>query len=284
MHSEKPILPAQTHIGAVTLQVADLARSVDFYTDIIGLQVLKQAEQNTLMGVATTPLLDLWEHPAAHPQPDYSTGLYHVAILTPSQADLGRVLLNLSLTQYPVSGFSDHLVSEAIYLNDPDGNGLELYRDRPRDEWVWHGDQLKMANERLDIEGIVASVADRHTPYSGMADGTTIGHIHLRVTDINKTRAFYQDIIGFDVMAGWSSALFMSAGGYHHHIGANTWHSHNAPPPPAEAVGLLSYSVMVPEVDPIGIRLKNANIDFAVADNVLSVDDPSGNRIRFVEI
>lgn len=276
-----PTLPAQTHLGTVTLRVTNLPRSIEFYTRVIGLHELTQTGQSATLGVGQTPLLHLHAHPTASPQPDYSTGLYHVAILTPSRADLGRVLLNLSRVQYPVSGFSDHLVSEAIYLNDPDGNGLELYRDRPRDTWSWEAGQVTMANAPLDIEGIIATVPDPHAPYRGMADGTTIGHIHLRVSDIEKTGEFYTNIIGFDVVAHWSSALFMSAGGYHHHIGANIWHSRNAPPPPASTVGLISYQIIVPELSIITRRLQEAALDFHATNDGLSVNDPSGNRIQF---
>jgi catechol 2,3-dioxygenase len=278
-------LPPQTHIGPVTLRVADLTRSVDFYTNIIGLKTLSQNGQTATMGAGTTPLFHLHELKNARPQPDYSTGLYHVAILTPSRPALGQVLINLARTGYPVQGGSDHLVSEALYLADPDGSGLEIYRDRPRSEWQWNGDQVTMANAPLDIDGIMASAGDTDAPFTGIDDGTTIGHIHLRVADIPKTETFYTDILGFDLVAQMPSALFMSAGRYHHHIGANVWHSPKAPPPPADSVGLLEYTVIVPDaatVDRLTARLTEDGIATTRQDTVLLVDDPSGNHLRII--
>jgi catechol 2,3-dioxygenase len=272
-----------THMGPATLAVADLARSVDFYTNILGMKVLKESENGSTVGAGTTPLLYLQAKPGAKRQPERSTGLYHVAILQPSRPDLGRVVINLARTQYPVGGFADHLVSEAIYLDDPDGNGLELYRDRPRSEWQWNGSQVKMASDPIDMDGIIASVEDPEAPFTGMADGTTIGHMHLRVGDIPKAQAFYQDVLGFDVIAKMPSALFVSAGGYHHHIGMNTWHSLNAPRPPADSVGLQEYVILVPDTDAQGEvlgRLSSGNVSYETQSADVLFDDPWGNRIR----
>ncbi|MBC7815127.1 MAG: VOC family protein [Burkholderiales bacterium] len=276
------IQPA-THMGPATLAVADLARSVDFYTNVLGMTVLNAGENGSTMGAGTTPLLHLQAKPGAKRQPEHSTGLYHVAILQSSRPDLGRVVINLARTQYQVGGFADHLVSEAIYLDDPDGNGLEIYRDRPREEWRRNGNQIVMASDPIDLDGIVASVEDPEAPFTGMPDGTTIGHMHLRVGDIPKAQAFYQDVLGFDVVAKMPSALFVSAGGYHHHIGMNVWHSRNAPPAPADSVGLQEYGIVVPDTDAQGevlARLNAVGVTHEMQDADALFSDPWSNRIR----
>lgn len=279
-----PIHP-DARMGAATLAVADLSRSIDFYTRVLGMQVLNQGGSTTTtatVGSGATPLLHLREIPNAVPQPDYSTGLYHVAILTPSRPDLGRVLLNLARTQYQVSGFADHLVSEAIYLNDPDGNGLELYRDRPRHEWGWENGTVKMASDPIDLDGIVASVDDPDAPFTGIADGTVIGHMHLRVGNIPQAEAFYHGVLGFDIVASWHGASFVSAGGYHHHLGLNTWHSRGASPAPENSVGLRRYEIVLPDEEARGTvigRLDAENIPHTTEGEAVLVDDPWRNQI-----
>ncbi len=273
---------AGTHLGTVDLTIADLARSVEFYKNVIGLEVIERDEQHALMGVGGTPLLKLHELKGATRQPRRSTGLYHVAILLPSREDLGRWLLHMERTKYPVQGFADHLVSEAVYLSDPDGNGLEVYRDRPRSEWQWDGKTVKMASDPIDLEGVVASVPDPGVAWAGAPVGTTIGHIHLRVGDIPLTEAFYHRILGFDIVAVWSSALFMSAGGYHHHLGANTWQSAGAPHPPEDSVGLRRFTIMLPNIETqnqIVQRLESAALPFERAETTVFVDDPWGIHI-----
>jgi catechol 2,3-dioxygenase len=274
-----------THMGPTTLAVSDLSQSVDFYSSVLGMKALDQKPGETTMGAGSRPLLILRELPGARPQPDYSTGLYHVAILLPTRADLGRVIINLARRQYPIGGFGDHFVSEAMYLSDPDGNGLEIYRDRPRSEWQWNGSQVVMGTEPVDVEAVVASVENPDAPFAGMPDGTVVGHMHLRVGDIPKGEAFYRGIIGFDVVAKMPSALFVSAGGYHHHLGMNIWHSRNAPRPPADSVGLRQYTIVVPDADTLGQlqqRLSDAGVTFDQREDGLFVDDPWGNRIRVV--
>lgn len=274
-----------TRMGPVTLAVSDLSQSVDFYTRVLGMKVVSRDDDAKIetVGVGGIPLLYLQEISGARRQPQYSTGLYHAAILVPSRPDLGRVILNLARSQYPLSGASDHLVSEALYLDDPDGNGLEIYRDRPRAEWKWNGSQVVMGSIQLDIDGIIGSVENPDAPFTGMADGTTIGHMHLRVGDIPKAEAFYSGLIGFDVVAKWHSALFISAGGYHHHLGLNTWHSQGAPRPPADSVGLRQYTIVVPDVearDQIVARLNSAGVMTEQHDVDVLVDDPWGNVIQ----
>jgi catechol 2,3-dioxygenase len=286
MISNQPTtLHPATHMGTATLGVSDLSQSVDFYTNVLGMKTTSRDDDQKIATVSagSTPLFHLQEIPNARRQPQYSTGLYHAAILVPSRPDLGRVILNMSRKQYPLSGASDHFVSEALYLDDPDGNGLEIYRDRPRTEWKWNGNQVVMGTGRLDIDGIVASVDDPDAAFTGIADGTIIGHMHLRVGDIPKAEAFYVRVLGFEVVAKWHGALFISAGRYHHHLGLNTWHSQGAPRPPADSVGLRQYTIIVPDAearDQIIARLDRAPIAYERHDSEVLVDDPWGNSIR----
>ncbi len=278
-------LDPATHMGPVTLAVADLARSLDFYTRVLGMAVLEQSADRATAGAGRLPLLRLVEQRGAQRQPARSTGLYHVAILLPSRADLGRVLLSLARNRYPVGGFGDHGVSEAAYLDDPDGNGLELYRDRPRSEWPYQDGQVIMGTDPVDVDGVIGSVPDPAAPYAGMPAGTTVGHIHLRVGDILQARAFYHGVLGFDVMFDVGSALFVSAGGYHHHLGMNVWQSRGAAPPPPESAGLREFVVALPreaERERLAARLDAAGVAHSREGGDLLLADPWSNRIRFV--
>lgn len=279
------VLPDQTHMGAPTFAVADLARSLDFYTRVLGMRRLDDgtAPRHATVGAGTTPLIHLREIDGARPFPDGATGLYHAAILMPSRPELGRVILNIAQHGYPLGGASDHLVSEAFYLDDPDGNGLEIYRDRPRDEWGWEGTQVKMANAPIDIDGIIGEAPNPNAPYAGMPDGTTIGHMHLRVGSIPLAEAFYVNTLGFDIVAKWSGALFVSAGGYHHHLGLNTWHSLGGTAAPDHSVGLRELVISLPAKGRSKLieRLTTANVAFSEdADGDLLFNDPWNLQIR----
>jgi len=238
-------IDAATTVGLVALTVSDLARSLTFYTQAIGLAVLAQDNSTATLGVGATPLLLLTEHTGAQPWPREGrsyTGLYHFAILVPTRADLGlwvRHWLELGL---PL-GQGDHLVSEAMYISDPDENGIEIYWDRPRSAWRWANGRVQMASNPVDIQGLLAEAAHAGEPWSGLAAGTHLGHIHLQVGDITQAMRFYHDVMGFDIVAQMPSALFVSAGGYHHHIGMNTWHSQGASPAPNGSVGLRFFTV-----------------------------------------
>jgi len=214
-----------TTVGPVALTVADLARSEDFYTGVLGFRAIERGDRAlTLAAGGAVPLLRLVEQPGARPKPQRATGLYHFAILVPSRLDLARALRHLAEQRYPLTGASDHLVSEALYLDGPDGNGIEIYRDRPRDEWPHANGQLQMAVDPLDVDGILGELARDDRPWDGLAPQTRIGHIHLHVADLRAAEAFYSGVLGFDVMLRYGAgALFISAGGYHHHIGLNTW-------------------------------------------------------------
>ena len=236
-------LPSDAHIGQVSLAVTNLDRSIEFYRDVLGFRESRRDGPVALLGAGLRTLVELHEKPHGIPKPRRSTGLYHFAILVPSRAALGRSLRRLTGQAWPLTGASDHLVSEALYLDDPDGLGIEIYRDRPRDEWPRRNGELAMATDPLDVQG-VHDEPGAEAPWSGLDAGTVIGHVHLHVPHLDAAEAFYCDRIGFEPMVrGYPGALFVAAGGYHHHLGLNTWTGIGAPPPPEHAVGLQSFSI-----------------------------------------
>jgi catechol 2,3-dioxygenase len=273
-----------THIGSTHLTVADLARSERFYTDVLGFRPIHRAGDTlTLSADGATPLLVLTELPGAPPKPQRATGLYHFAILTPSRLDLARSLRRLAEMRYPLSGASDHLVSEALYLDDPDGNGIEIYRDRPRAEWPRLGGQIRMATDPLDIDGILGELEHDDRPWDGLAPATTIGHMHLHVADLKAAEAFYHGVLGFDIVVRYGpSALFVSAGGYHHHLGLNTWAGVGAPPAPAGSAGLRHFVVQLPNqaaLDAVLERVRGADIPIEDHADGALVRDASQNAV-----
>lgn len=272
-----------TQIGMVTLRVADLARSLRFYAGVLGFQPIERTPGKLLLGGQDSrPLLELQALPGALPAPRRATGLYHVAILLPSRADLGRALIRMVEAGWEI-GQSDHLVSEALYLSDPDGNGLEVYRDRPRDTWHWKGGMVQMAIDPLDLPGLIETGRREAEPWTVLPVGTRVGHIHLRVGDIPQARRFYHTMLGFDVIAQMAGALFVSAGGYHHHIGLNTWESQGAGPTPANAAGLETFVIELPNAEALaGVRERLASHGIAAQEEGgnLRIADPWGNPIR----
>lgn len=273
-----------TNIASTHLTVADLARSEHFYTDVLGFRPLARTGSTlTLTADGATPLLSLTEQPGAPPKPARATGLYHFAILTPTRLDLARSLRRLAEMHYPLSGASDHLVSEALYLDDPDGNGIEIYRDRPRAEWPRMGGQVQMATDPLDIDGLLGELERDDRPWDGLAPATVIGHMHLHVADIKAAEAFYHGVLGFDIIVRYGpSALFVSAGGYHHHIGLNTWAGVGAPPAPAGSTGLRHFVVQLPDQaarDTLLARVREAGIAIEEHADGALVRDASGNAV-----
>jgi catechol 2,3-dioxygenase len=243
-------LPAGTHIGQVRLQVSDLANALAFYEGLLGFRQASRNGRSVALSATGQPphALVLVERPGALPKPPRTTGLYHVAIRLPSRRALAEVLIRLATHTWPFQGFADHLVSEALYLADPDGNGLELYADRPPERWARQNGQIVMGTEPLDVDDLVAEAASGSAPWRGIDPGTDIGHVHLHVSDLARAEAFYHGLLGLDVtQRGYPGALFLSAGGYHHHLGINTWAGAGAPPPPAEAVRLLSFALQIPD-------------------------------------
>lgn len=276
-------LPASLSLGPVTLAVADAARSLRFYRDLLGLQVLHEDTGRVVLGAGGVSLLELLVQPGASPRPANTSGLYHVAILLPDRVALAYVLNRLVTTQFPF-GASDHQVSEALYLTDPDGNGLEIYRDRPRDTWHWRNGQVQMVIDPLDGAGILAELDRNPTPWQGMPAGTRIGHIHLQVSDLRAAEAFYHGALGFDVMQRMPGALFLSAGGYHHHLGLNIWNSAGAQPAPATAAGLRQFVIYLPDeaaLQAVHKRVETAGYLARTDNATLLVDDPWGTVLRF---
>lgn len=243
-------LPADAHIGTVSLTVTGLERSVAFYRDTLGFQqVSREGPTAFLSANSDRVLLELHERRDAVARPRRSTGLFHFAILVPSRAALGRSLRRLADEQWPLSGVADHLVSEALYLNDPDGLGIEIYRDRPRETWRTANGELAMASDPLDVQSI-ANEPGADAPWRGLEAGTVIGHVHLHVASLQEGEAFYCGQIGFEpVVRSYPGALFVSAGGYHHHLGMNTWVGVGAPAPPENAVGMRSFTVEARALD-----------------------------------
>lgn len=274
-----------TQVGLVALTIADLQRSLTFYITIFGFTLLDQREGEATLGTPSMPLLLLREEKGARPFPhdQYGyTGLYHFAVLVPTRRDLGRWLRHWLELRLPLPGQGDHLVSEALYITDPDGNGIEVYRDRPRSEWTWDNGQVRMAVDPVDIQGVLAEAEQDDKPWAGFPDGTRVGHIHLQVGDIPQARVFYHEILGFDVVAAMPSALFVSAGGYHHHIGLNIWHSRNAPPTPAGMAGLRFYTLELADEDAraaVVQRVRAAGISARETPNAAIFDDPWQNTL-----
>lgn len=270
------------HVGRVALSVADLDRSVRYYTEGIGLALLAREGSEARLGAGERTLLLLREQPGARPVAR-ATGLYHFALLLPSRRHLGRTLRHLLDARIPVGGYADHAVSEAIYLTDPDGHGIEIYRDRPRSEWVYPGGQLKMTVDPFDFGGVLAEARDDAGRWTGLSAGTMMGHIHLQVAGIAATEQFYTGPLGFDLMVRYgAAATFLAANGYHHHLGANTWAGAGLPPAPADAARLLWYEIVLPDADAVAVvagRLEEAGHAFEREDGQLWVTDPSGIRI-----
>ena len=267
-----------TKIGSVTLGVDNLEKMVQFYQRIIGLIILNQTKMTVELGIDQKPLVILEERNNGKQFPR-SAGLYHMAILLPSRQHLGHWLNHLIENQYPLAGAGDHIVSEALYLSDPEGNGIEIYRDRPREEWEETENGIRMDTLPVDLESL-RSNPDKD--FQGLPSGTTMGHIHLKVNDVNNTVNFYRDVLGFDLMATLPAAAFLSAGGYHHHVGANMWNSRGAPPPPPGSLGLVSYQIVLPTEEALNqliSRLKEMQypIEQSGADSFLK--DPAGNGI-----
>jgi len=275
-----------TRVGAVRLAVADLARSVAFYEVRIGLKVRERGAGEARLGASggTRDLLVLVEKPGARPA-RRATGLYHVAILLPTRADLSRALARLMATRTPLTGAADHGVSEALYLDDAEGNGIEIYRDRPREDWPWSGDQLEMGGDRLALQTLLdeaGGVTDAAAPAA-----TTVGHVHLHVAHLAAAESFYAGALGLRVTQRMGpSALFLAAGDYHHHVAVNTWKGEGAPSPPENASGLVDFELRLPsraEIARAGERLAAANVPFeALPDGAIATRDPSRNALRLV--
>jgi len=277
------MIPPDTHIGRVRLRVADIDDLATFYERVIGLRAVERDADVARLGPdGGEPLIELVSAPDAPPAPSFSTGLFHLAILVPDRAELARSLQRAASAGWRLTGASDHLVSEALYLRDPEGNGIEIYRDRPRDQWGHDGGELRMATLPLDLQDVLGELDGAEGPANGVPADTTIGHVHLQVADIPAAEGFYNGGLGLDVMVrSYPGALFLAAGGYHHHLGVNTWQSQGAPPPPEGALGLDRYEIVLPDeaaVDAAAEALGELGDPERVDEGVLATD-PSGIRV-----
>ncbi|WP_433944179.1 VOC family protein [Paenibacillus sp. SN-8-1] len=277
-----------TNIGVVKLKVSGLERSVAFYQEVVGLKVLNQQGNTAELTVdGIHPLVVLQELDQADVLPRRAgAGLYHFAILLPDRTSLGLSVRNLIQHQIPV-GQGDHLVSEALYINDPDNNGIEIYADRPRE--TWQRDEqghYVMTTDPVDIDGLLA--ASEGMEWTGLPVGTRIGHVHFHVSDLKKAEEFYCQVLGFDIVANYGgSALFVSAGGYHHHIGLNTWAGVGAPPVPENAAGLDYYELILPslsEVEAVVQRLKESGNELQQKNGEWFAKDPFNIQVKLTAL
>lgn len=271
-------------MGPVALAVSNLERSLSFYEKVLGCTVLTTSGNCAVLGTEK-PLLLLTELRDTAPRPSYTTGLYHVAFLLPGRVDLACTLRHLLDSGYPLQRMEDHGISEALYLSDPDGNGIELYRDRPRSTWPWHSGKLEATepSTQLNSASLLAELDGITYNWSGLPLSTRIGHIHLRVADLLQSAAFYQDVLGLDEsITGISEACFFAAGGYHHHIACNVWTSLGAPVPPTASPGLRFFTLIFPEresVMSLVSRCKGEGVAVVQHGQLYSLRDPSGNGV-----
>lgn len=275
-------LPAEASIGSVHLTVGDPASMMAFYRDTLGFAEAGQTGSTHLLSSTGRPPFHvmLTGAPTATPRPPRSAGLYHAAFLLPTRADLGRLLRHVLESEWPLDGASDHGVSEALYLRDPEGNGIEIYSDRPPDTWPVRSGAVVMPTKGLDVEDVLAAGVGR---WEGMPSGARVGHVHLKVRDLQQSEAFYRGVLGFDVtVRTYPGALFLSAGGYHHHLGLNIWGSPSAPAA-AGSRGLRSFSIRLPDraaLDAAVARVRAAGLPVRAVDHGSSVaayvQDPDG--------
>jgi catechol 2,3-dioxygenase len=278
-------LPDATRLREVHLTVADLDRSAAWYEREIGLQVLRRDAGSAALGTGGEDVLVLHEDRAARPAGRHA-GLFHVALLFPTREELARVAIRLAVDRVPIQGASDHGTHEAIYLADPDGNGLELAADRPRDRWPDPSgpEGYGAGPAPLDVDDLLRTVAGEDLVRTA-APGLRIGHVHLHVGDLEAATRFYRDGLGFELMTALGTANFLSAGGYHHHLGINVWRGRNVPPAPADAVGLRHWTVVVPDAEALtAIRSRLSALGTVVEerDGGLLARDPSGTAVLVV--
>lgn len=279
----RELLPDGLRLGAAHLRVRNLDASVPFYVDVLGLQLADRVDGVARFGVGGEDLVVLHET-ATGPAPRGHSGLYHLAILYPSRLELARVAQRISASKTPIQGASDHGISEAIYLPDPDGNGIELAADQPRESWPDLSDITKIAPNPLDVGGLFNLTSGRDP--EPLADpATTIGHVHLHVGNLTEGLAFYRDLIGFDLVTYIDVAAFVSAGGYHHHLAFNTWQGLGAPPSPIESAGLDHWSIVLPtsdDVRAVEARLLAGGFEPSAIEGGFEVRDPWQTALRIV--
>jgi len=285
--SAMPTFASRTplHIGAIGLAVRDLEKVTAFYRDALGLIVLDHSKTSAVLGAGGVPFVHLEHRPDAKRDDAREAGLYHTAFLMPTRADLARWLRHVARTRVALTGASDHAVSEAFYLDDPEGNGVEVYGDRPAESWEWTGNNLKITTDPLDIDDILRE-APANASYSGAPDGMRIGHVHLRVGDVARAESFYRDGLGLDVTRRRHGASFMSSERYHHHIAANVWHSAGAGQRDPQRAGLSWLAFECADERTFADateRLAKAGISVSETSSGLAAADPWETRLRIVQ-
>jgi catechol 2,3-dioxygenase len=284
--SANPTFASRTplHIGAVALKVRDLDKVAGYYRDLLGLSVLEHSNGRVRLGVDGVTLVELDHGPGLKPDDPREAGLYHTAFLMPTRSDLGRWVRRIAATPVPVAGASDHGVSEAIYLDDPEGNGVEVYADRPAEAWNWRDGLVAMPTVALDVEDLVRA-GQGGPDYAEAPGGLRVGHIHLRVGDVDAAERFYRGPVGLELTRKRGGAAFMSSGRYHHHVAANVWHSDGAVQRDEDRAGLAWFEIQADDrglLDAIGKRLAEAGAPVSPREAGFETADPWGTRIRFV--
>lgn len=278
----------KTKIGLVHYTVADMAKQIAFYQDILGFHLLRHEGDEAALGTDQHELLRLTAVPGAK-RHRMTTGLYHTAFLVPSRRDLAHIMRRIIETQTPIQGTTNHGTHLAIYLPDPEGNGIEIAWDFPREDWPMKDGKMDFASmprQGIDLEELFAELERDRSQWLGLPADASVGHIHLRVADLRRSNEFYHQMLGFDVTLDGlgMGALFVSAGGYHHHIGMNIWQGAGMPPPPPEATGLRYYTVLLPEqaeLERVVTRVKEAGIELSQTGDGVLVRDPSQNGVLF---
>jgi catechol 2,3-dioxygenase len=286
--SATPTFASRTplHIGAVGLIARDLDRLTNYYRDLLGLTVIERNHRLARLGVAGTALIDIEHRPDARPDDSAQAGLYHTAFLMPTRQDHARWIMHVARNQVPISGASDHGVSEAFYLDDPEGNGIEVYNDRPRERWNWENGLVTMPTKQLDVDAMLREVDPATAAYPEAPAGLRIGHVHLRVGNIEKAEEFYRGALGLDLTRRRGGATFMSSGGYHHHVGANVWHSDGAGKRDDDRAGLAWFSIEAADdsaYEAALARLKTAKAPVHAAGGGIETADPFGTRVRILK-
>jgi catechol 2,3-dioxygenase len=274
-------------VGMVTLRVRDLDLVANYYRDAIGLTVMARTATSARLGSGGVALLDLERREGAAREARNAAGLYHTAFLMPTRKDLARWLVHAAANKIPLTGFADHLVSESVYLDDPEGNGIEVYADRAPELWKWDSGTVTMATDQLDIDGLLALTDARTTNYAKAPDGLRIGHMHLRVGDLEQADRFYSGTIGLDPTRKRSGAAFLSSGRYHHHLAINVWQSSGAGRRDGAATGLAWFSLEIstPQIlEGQEQRLRQAGAPaVAIADGI-ETSDPWGTKVRLIKV
>jgi catechol 2,3-dioxygenase len=274
-------------VGMVNLRVRNLDLVADYYRDVLGLTVMARSVMGALLGAGGVPLLHLQRRESAPREARNAAGLYHTAFLVPTRKDLARWLVHAAANKVPLSGFADHLVSESVYLDDPEGNGIEVYADRAPDTWKWENGSVAMATDQLDFDSLLALTDTRTTKYAKAPDDLRIGHMHLRVGDLAQADRFYGGTIGLDPTRKRSGAAFLSSGRYHHHLGINVWQSAGAGPRDSTAMGLAWFSLEVASDEILQaqtLRLQQAGAPATAIENGIETSDPWGTGLRLIKV